>query len=305
MIKSRKYIKEDAIKVCEFLGKLYQLNNKSQHSWLPFRWDYMVYLLTPAFTLGGYKKLEDTTFLWETEEGEIIGMINSEEPKQAHIQIHPNFRYIEEEMISWAENNIALLDNDKNIKSIIIWATDDDYYRHKLLEKCVYKRSVEYYEYQLCQNLNNKVIPEPKLPEGYSIHSLEEGIDILKRCELEGKVFTRYSLPEEIYLNLKKSSLYRFNLDLVTMLGDGTITSFCTIWYDEMNHIAKFEPVGTHPDHRKKGLGSAMLLDGLKRLKNLGVETAYVDAGSEDNLNFYRSAGFNPININRPWYKEF
>ena len=89
------------------------------------------------------------------------------------------------------------------------------------------------------------------------------------------------------------------------MFGDDTITSFCTIWYDEMNHIAKFEPVGTHPDHRKKGLGRAMLLDGLKRLKNLGVETAYVDTGGEDNLNFYRSAGFNPININRPWYKEF
>ncbi len=59
-----------------------------------------------------------------------------------------------------------------------------------------------------------------------------------------------------------------------------------------------FEPVGTHPDFQRLGLGKAVMLEGLRRMQASGMQTAIVGAES-DNLaaqGLYRSIGFQAVN---------
>jgi len=44
------------------------------------------------------------------------------------------------------------------------------------------------------------------------------------------------------------------------------ITAFCTIWFDDVTRSAYFEPVATVPAHQRRGLGKAVITEGLRRL---------------------------------------
>ena len=66
-----------------------------------------------------------------------------------------------------------------------------------------------------------------------------------------------------------------------------------------MNRVGLFEPVGTHPDFQRKGLGKAVMLEALRRLQKQGMEQAIV-CTAHDNaaaLRLYTSIGFEPYNV--------
>lgn len=60
-----------------------------------------------------------------------------------------------------------------------------------------------------------------------------------------------------------------FKADLQLMVQDdkGNLCSYCMIWYSEELRIGMFEPVCTREDYRMRGIGKAMLTEGLRRLK--------------------------------------
>jgi len=60
---------------------------------------------------------------------------------------------------------------------------------------------------------------------------------------------------------------YTPELDLVAVSADGTFASYCICWLDPVSKIGEFEPVGTRAAYRGKGLGKALMLAGLRRLK--------------------------------------
>jgi ribosomal protein S18 acetylase RimI-like enzyme len=67
-----------------------------------------------------------------------------------------------------------------------------------------------------------------------------------------------------------------------------------------------FEPVGTHPDYRRRGLAKAVLCEGLRRLKVLGATTAYVGCGTgPDVARLYESVGLTDYDEEHHWRKEF
>jgi ribosomal protein S18 acetylase RimI-like enzyme len=43
------------------------------------------------------------------------------------------------------------------------------------------------------------------------------------------------------------------------------------MWLDEANSSAEFEPVGTHPSYRRRGLARAMMLHGMHRARAAGA----------------------------------
>ena len=45
--------------------------------------------------------------LWENEHGELVGVVNPEGAGDAYLQVHPDYRHIEEIMIEWAEERLA------------------------------------------------------------------------------------------------------------------------------------------------------------------------------------------------------
>ena len=53
---------------------------------------------------------------------------------------------------------------------------------------------------------------------------------------------------------------YRPELDCVVEAPDGSIAAYALAWLDDMNGLGELEPVGTHADYRRLGLGRAVNL---------------------------------------------
>ena len=65
-----------------------------------------------------------------------------------------------------------------------------------------------------------------------------------------------------------------------------------------------FEPVGTAPMHHRRGLGRAVMCEGLRRLKRMGATMAYVGSYSPEAHALYASVGFTEYDRSEPWAKE-
>jgi len=61
-----------------------------------------------------------------------------------------------------------------------------------------------------------------------------------------------------------------------------------------LTKIGHFEPVGTHPDFQRKGLGKSLLFEGLRRLKSEGMDAADVCTNHDNDaaIRLYESVGF-------------
>ena len=84
----------------------------------------------------------------------------------------------------------------------------------------------------------------------------------------------------EWYKNVQRVPLYRRDLDIVAVAEDGELAAFCTVWFDDVTRTAVFEPIGTHPNHQKRGLGKAVMSEGLRRAQRLGATLATVSSYS-------------------------
>ncbi|MCB0104133.1 MAG: GNAT family N-acetyltransferase, partial [Anaerolineales bacterium] len=87
--------------------------------------------------------------------------------------------------------------------------------------------------------------------------------------------------------------------------SDGSIASFCTIWFDDVTRTAYFEPVATVPKHQRHGLGKAILTEGLKRLKTMGAKIATVGGYSNEANGLYFSVFGKEFDQTQPWEKIF
>jgi len=65
-------------------------------------------------------------------------------------------------------------------------------------------------------------------------------------------------------------------LDLVAVAPDGTLAAYVGMPYDASNRLGSFEPVCTHPDHRRRRLACVLMLEGIRRLRSIGAIEAMV-----------------------------
>jgi len=120
-------------------------------------------------------------------------------------------------------------------------------------------------------------------PDGYVFTTMAEIDDVELRAEahLVGwPASTR--TPDDVRATMATWP-YRADLDIVVTTPQGTPVGSATIWYDEDYDYGEFEPVGIGADHRRRGVGAAMLRYGLERLAAAGASHAVVGArGDED-----------------------
>lgn len=64
--------------------------------------------------------------------------------------------------------------------------------------------------------------------------------------------------------------------------------------------FAVIEPVATDPDYRKMGLGKAAVLEGIKRVGELGAMKVLVGSSQQ----FYYSIGLHPFSTATFWKKR-
>jgi ribosomal protein S18 acetylase RimI-like enzyme len=82
--------------------------------------------------------------------------------------------------------------------------------------------------------------------------------------------------------------------EIFVIAPDGQVAAYCIIWTDEITKVGHFEPVGTHPNFQRKGLGKALLFDALRSLKSEGMTEADVctNHDNEAAIPLYQSVGF-------------
>lgn len=115
----------------------------------------------------------------------------------------------------------------------------------------------------------------PAAPMGYSIRELEPR-DISSRVAAHNAAFPGAGLCSDAYWALRDCPAYISRLDVVAIAPGSTVAAFATLWLDPANKAVQIEPAGCLPEHRRRGLTHAVILEGLQRSAELGAEQALV-----------------------------
>lgn len=242
--------------------------------------------------------------IWENKEGEIVGVVNTdnEEPGEAFVQIHPDYTFLYEDMVSYIESHLADINGD--VGYVKLYIQDDDFELIKVAQGGGYRKlpsTMPYLEYALDE------IPEPQLPEGFEIMSVYEEDDVEKRRRAKSMAFgSDYGPsawpPASAFKIMQQAPDYRKDLDLFIVAPNGDYASFCTVWLDLRNKYGNFEPVGTHIEYQGMGIARALLYEGFRRMAEHGVTRSYMDSRNE----FYQKIGFKKTPYSfTPWIKYF
>ncbi len=308
----------DFLRVREFLVQTYLAFGTPALNWGIERWNYARYFVAPMLGSAGTESgvppgalraiqmWEEMIGLWEDETGQIVGVANIEHPVPEHrgfgevfLQRHLDHPELLDEMLCYAEERFR--DPRKNRVFIFVYETD------AALRDAVARRGYAEKPDIIATSLEIRLgdLPAPVLPPGFTVQTMAEEDDVERRRELFGRAFNHpdpADWPSAFaYRELQRAPDYRKEHDLVVVAPDGTYAACCILWYDAGNRIGYLEPVGTHPDFRRRGLARGVVLHGLHKLADLGA----VRVPMASTAPLYEAIGFRVLGVSRPWIKTF
>jgi ribosomal protein S18 acetylase RimI-like enzyme len=235
----------------------------------------------------------------------VIGFVWPDE-LSADVIVHPHHEVALDEMLEWAEQ-YARSQTSPGVAELQFetWAYSKHDAQCAALANRRYQRGEPAYRMR-AQSLKGS-FPAPQLPEGYVARDMQNATadDIEKRVDVHRATFAPSRMTVAKHTAIMTAPTYRPDLDLAIVAPDGSFAAFTIVWFDEVNQIGVFEPVGTHPDHQRRGLGRAIIAEGLRRLSDLNATTAYINTGASSpaaNL-LYAAAGFQAVDENISWTK--
>ena len=310
---------KDFMRIRSFLIDTFALYQRP-FNWLIDRWNFCRYLVVPLHSYYNVRHFsvpthphrsirdelpfwEATIGVWENEQGQIVGVVHSEneEAGEAWIQIHPDYTRLYDEMVAYAEERLA--DRAEGVGYVKLYVNADSE-----LEQVASARGFRKLEDRtpILEYVIGET-PAPQLPEGFVIKSVLEEDDVDKRRMAKAIAFGAHYAPSDwgpaaAYREVQQAPDYRKDLDLFIVAPNGDYASFCTIWIDEKNQYGIFEPVGTHAEYQRRGLGRMLLMEGFRRMAQYGAKRSYMQTGIE----FYRHVGFKETSYSYyPWIKYF
>jgi len=297
----------DFWRIRQFLREVFVLNNRLEHSWHIARWEYLRWHMIENCHVCG--SLEEVTSIWETPDGQIAAVVNPIEPDEAFIHIHPAFRTpdLEAEVITHAERTFRTTYPDGH-RRLYVPVDEDDHFRKEVLRKLGYegKGNPGWEHYH---DLDG-ALPDPQVTPGYTVRSMGDINEHPARSWASWQSF-HSNEPEGNYdgdwswfANVQRCPLYRRDLDVVAATDDGQIASFCTILYDDVTRSAVTKLVGTAAPHWRRGLGKAVIFEGMRRLQRLGCTRVFAKADDEIADLFYSSTMAHRY-ISETWFKDY
>ncbi|RPI82824.1 MAG: N-acetyltransferase [Chloroflexi bacterium] len=239
-----------------------------------------------------------STYLWDGPDGLDGWAAFSSGWSAFDIYVQPGLRGSDkaEEMVRWAIEKAERCARQQNEASFeFIWVAEEDAWLRETLEKNGMLCSQEWMA--VFEQSLEGLIPEPVLPEGFHVRGTAGEAEVETRARAQYLAFES-SMPFERYVerfrSFMRSPVYNPKLDLVVEAPDGRAAAFCICWLDPVNRVGYFEPVGTAPDFQQKGLGKAVIREGLCRMKASGMLSAAVCSygGNDPAINLYTSSGF-------------
>jgi ribosomal protein S18 acetylase RimI-like enzyme len=203
-----------------------------------------------------------------------------------------------QEMLIWAEEKALQVTRRQGKSTIyVLWVLHDDDFLDKQFRQRGYRLARGMVH--LIRNLDEP-IPLSKADGKFTVRACQGEPEVEARARVQycafgsSATFERYL---ERFRKFMRSPVYDCNLDIVAVSEQGQIGSFCIVWMDSVNQVGLFESVGTHPAFQRKGLGRAVMLEGLRRLQEGGMKCAIVST-FEDNepaIKLYESMGFRTV----------
>ena len=293
--------------VRDFLSESYNIT-KDLFNWIPQRFENRKF--GPCGT--EYQDEEDNLVkIWELIEenskSKRIVAVTIYNPTSTYwLLIHPNYRNFEAEIIDWIEiqrKDMKKYGNDK--LAIHFYINSSDKFRINLLKELGFHSEGS----DECTRIRplEMEIPDYSLPEGYSIRHVNVVEDFENYREVIGKVFPHCNkMTRSLAEKYSKASFYKPKLDLVVVAPDKHFAAFCTMRFDPKSRIAELEPMGTHPDHRRKGLGKALIYEALKRVKKYQPSLICISGAASNPAAdaLYNSLGFEKMDDIILWVKE-
>jgi len=239
--------------------------------------------------------------LWE-EGGEMIGFAWLEEPDGVVMQVHPRLRgsgLLEREMLEWAGTQTRAVYGEQADDELWTRVAEDEPRLDTLLAGLGFERDPDH-ALKMMQTLDGPP-PGRAPPDGWTVREVGGEGEWEERVEIHREVWHPSRVTLEAYRRLRAAPGYDPSLDLVAVDCDGEFGSYCICWFDPEGRTGLFEPLGTRSAYRGKGLGKAVMYEGLRRLRELGAQSAFVTAVHDNAAarNLYESVGFEMVNLER------
>ncbi len=241
-------------------------------------------------TAGEPEALLRTVFDWAYERRSVLPLA------------YPRFVDITD-MDAWRrEIEAPIARNDRPGRYLSTIALESDDFRIRVLEREGFSACAHHAPVYL-QDLTHP-LPEPDAPSGAVLRSVTEA-DIPARVDVHRAAWVGSRFDHERYAQIRSRSVYDQQLDVV-LERSGIFGSYALCWADPVSGIGHFEPVGTRPDWRGTGAGRAVILEGLRRLREAGMRWARVSTAGFNHpaQALYESCGFEQTDTERTFIRK-
>ena len=282
----------DFFRVRNFLREIFLLGNRldfDSHVALldHWRWHYIE-------TCHETDPFDQVITIWETPDGKIAAVLHPICHDEVRLHVHPNFRssMLEKEIISRSEEHHSdWFNGGKRILYLSVFPEDTQRQQALTQRGFEHRKARDFYWWR---DLDASIPDMPPTP-GYEIRSMGAELEHPARSWCSWRAFhaeepdENYDNDYSWYANMQSAPLYRRDLDIVTVTPNGEYAGFCTISYDDYTRSAAIVLEGTAAEHLNHGLGEAMTIEGMRRLKHLGCTRIFSIANEETVNAMYRS----------------
>ena len=204
----RKYNPEnDFLRIRDFLVDTFSLYDRP-FNWMLDRWNFVRYFVVPIHSYHNNRYFgvptnlrhnnrdelplwEKTIGIWENKDGDIVGVVHSEneEPGEAWIQIYPDYTFLYDEIVIYIEKHLS--DKVGNVGYVKLYIYDDNEQLKNIALDRGYRRlasGTPVLEYVIND------IPDVQLPKNFRIKSVLDEDDVEKRRKVKSIAFgSQYS----------------------------------------------------------------------------------------------------------------
>jgi GNAT superfamily N-acetyltransferase len=238
--------------------------------------------------------------IWEDEDRVAAWVLVGPRHRSYDAQVRPDLRgtRFEREVLAYAENRTLDLMRRHRIEGDRIYGTAHrcDTTRVELLTELGWVRDGK--PPWVVNRAPLVDLAEPVVPDGYVIRAVGGLDEASALAEVHAASFGSTWTPE-MYRKVMQSPGYVAEREFIVEAADGTFASFTVTWHDQVNRTGLLEPVGTHPDHRRRGLGKALVLSAMRKMAAEGMKYATVvnEGTNEASRHLYRTCGFKPWHL--------